>query len=101
MSRSYRKNPVEKDTNHNRSSAKVGKRFANRAVRRRGDALNNSIYKKAYCSWCICDYRKMTTEAQFRHNWETQGSYFHEFLHGHFKTYKQAHLWWRKHYVNK
>lgn len=101
MSRSYRKSPVLKDTNQNRHSAVTGKNFANRRVRRRADVLNNSSYKKAYCSWAICDIRIWKSERELKMQWETKGAPFHDYLHRRFKTYRQA-LWhWKKRYIGK
>lgn len=101
MSRSYRKSPVLKDTNQNRHSAVTGKNFANRRVRRRADVLNNSSYKKAYCSWDICDIRIRMTERELKMQWETTGALYHGYLHSHFNTYKQALWWWKKRYIGK
>ena len=101
MSRSYKKNPITKDTNTNRSSAKFGKRTANRVIRNRRDILNNGTYKKAYCSWCICDYKKRMTQTEFQREWEIGTSNLSLYLHGHFKSFKQALLWWKKYYRNK
>ena len=101
MSRSYRKNPVFKDTNQNRHSARAGKQNANRRVRHRADVLNNASYKKAYCSWAICDIRIRRTEHELRMQWETKGALYHDYLHSRFRTYKQALWWWRKRYTGK
>ncbi len=101
MSRSYRKNPVLKDTNQNRHSARAGKQTANRRVRRRTDVLNNASYKKAYCSWAICDIRMWKSERELKMQWETKGALYHDYLHSRFKTYRQA-LWhWKKRYIGK
>ncbi len=101
MSRSYRKQPVTKETNCRRGSAKPGKRTANRLVRRKKDVLLGSSYKKVYCSWCICDYRFRMTEAEFRQQWEVPGMRTHAFLHKKFETYPQALYWYYKNYRNK
>ena len=54
MSRSYKKNPYSTD---NRSSGD-NKKIANRTFRRNKKTLyQGGAYKKAYCSWNICDYR--------------------------------------------
>lgn len=101
MSRSYKKNPITKDTNTNRGSAKFGKRTANRVVRNRKDILNNGEYKKAYCSWCICDYKNRMTQAEFQREWEMGTSNLGLYLHRRFNSFKQALLWWKKYYRNK
>lgn len=53
MSRSYKRTPILKD----RRSGAVGKKFANRKVRRYKHKIpNGSSYKKIYCSYDIHDY---------------------------------------------
>lgn len=55
MSRSYKKTPVCKEGNR---SKKWGKRKANRKVRKTtGLGGKSNLYRKAYESWNICDYR--------------------------------------------
>jgi hypothetical protein len=52
MSRSYKKTPVVKDGD----SGKVGKKFANRKVRRyKHDLSNGKAYRKVFNSWDIHD----------------------------------------------
>ena len=67
MSRSYKKHPVCTDSN---TQKRYWKRFANRHVRRRKDTLNHRLYRKAFCSWLINDYRFRTTLAKCRLVWE-------------------------------
>ncbi len=55
MSRSFKKNPVCKEWNHHK---KWMKRQANKKVRRTHELSGKSnIYRKAYESWDICDFR--------------------------------------------
>ena len=59
MSRSYKKHPYVTDN----SSSGVNKRIANRTFRRNKTKLyQGGNYKKAYCSYNICDYRWRWTE---------------------------------------
>lgn len=53
MSRSYKKNAIVKD---NGSRKKFHKRQANKVVKET-DLASGSAYKKAYCSWNICDWK--------------------------------------------
>ena len=54
MSRSYKRTPGFTDN----SSSKIGKRFANKAVRQyKGDIPNGAGYKKLFCSYDICDFK--------------------------------------------
>ena len=70
MSRSYKKFPLAKQGKSN----KVGKKFANRRVRRqikRGiDIPSGRSYKKVYESWDICDYRWTKSKADTIQDWE-------------------------------
>ncbi len=52
MSRSYKKNPVGTS-----SKNPIGKRAANKKVRKSKDIPNGKRFKKVYCSWNICDYK--------------------------------------------
>ncbi len=97
MSRSYRKSPVATENNARKTSAKWWKRTANRRVRYSEDALCGGDYKKAYCSWCICDYRLRMTEREFQREWACENSYPRRKC----KTYEQALYWYRKYYRNK
>ena len=51
MSRSYRRNGFAKWQGNATSS----KRHANKVVRKTEDVPNGKAYKKAYCSWNICE----------------------------------------------
>jgi len=55
MSRSHKKYPSWKD-NH-RGGAKIGKRFANKRVRRTEEIWNGGSYKRLYPTYDIVDYR--------------------------------------------
>lgn len=60
MSRSRMKHPMFVD----RSSKKLGKRLASRAVRRAKDVPNGKGYRKYFESWNICDF-KLPTDFSF------------------------------------
>jgi hypothetical protein len=55
MSRSYRHTPVV--ISNSPQSRRFAKNQANRIVRRRQAAGQNSLYKRLYCSWDIREYR--------------------------------------------
>lgn len=97
MSRSYKKTPVIKDSGLKSSANKSAKQIANRTVRRKKYIPNGGGYKKIYCSWNICDYRFMQTEAKFKQRWDNGDTYLHET----FKTYEQALFQWKKWYKLK
>ena len=66
MSRSYKHTPRAGDTKD-----KFFKKYANRRVRRLPideHPLNHKSYKKATCSWNICDYETVGTS--FEQYWE-------------------------------
>lgn len=66
MSRSYKKHGFCKCEN----SCKIGKRFANRRVRRYKDEIpNGKAYKKIYPSYDICDYCCLETWEEFQRWW--------------------------------
>ncbi len=67
MSRSYKRNPVVKDG----KSGRIGKRFANKKVRRyKGEIPNGKGYKKIYESWNIHDYAFRDTYEDHRKRFE-------------------------------
>lgn len=67
MSRSYKKNPIIKD---GRSGA-VGKKFANKKVRRYRRLLSDGgCYKKVFPQWDIHDYISRETKSEFLRNFE-------------------------------
>ena len=66
MSRSYKKTPYCGDE----SSKKYGKKRANVIVRRRLNKdldfdANNSLYKRVYEQWDICDYYSIRTFPEY------------------------------------
>lgn len=68
MSRSYKKNPIVKDGR----SGKVGKRFANKKVRRyKGEIANGKAYKRLYESWDIHDYAFRETYQEHKQRFES------------------------------
>ena len=81
MSRSYKKNPYSTD---NRSSGD-NKKIANRTFRRNKKTLyQGGAYKKAYCSWNICDYR-------FRYDEKDVIEYYYQEIN-------KNNAWIKKHY---
>jgi len=52
MSRSYKKHPIIKDGG---KSKKIGKKYANRKVRRAKDLVDGCMYKNVFCRYDICD----------------------------------------------
>ena len=57
MSRSYRKQPVWKD--HNRGMKAMANRKVRRALNRDANfELPNSLYKRYFCQYDICDYTR-------------------------------------------
>lgn len=52
MSRSYKKHPILKDGG---KSKRIGKRFANRKVRRTKNLTDGCMYKNVYCRYDVCD----------------------------------------------
>ena len=72
MSRSYKKVPIVKD----HDSGKIGKRFANKAVRRKEeDALKGKEYKKIYPSWDIHDYINYYPKEEAIQDWYDEEKY--------------------------
>lgn len=68
MSRSYKKNPIVKDGR----SGKVGKRFANKKVRRyKGELPDGKAYRKLYESWDIHDWVFRETLQEHRDRYES------------------------------
>ena len=93
MSRSYKKEPVCKDSTRKGSGWKSGKQIANRVVRHRPDLPRGCAYRKAYCSYNISDYWFRMDERELQREWESGESW----VCRRFMTYKQAYLWWKKH----
>lgn len=62
MSRSYRKQPVWKD--HNRGMKTIANRKVRRALNRNIDfELPNSLYKRYFCQYDICDYCSLVSRS--------------------------------------
>lgn len=68
MSRSYKKHPITKDGGR---SSKIGKKLANKKVRKNVDKLpsKGKAYKKIYNSWDINDYISYWTEKDAIEGW--------------------------------
>lgn len=67
MSRSYKKTPIVKDG----KSGKVGKKFANKSVRRyKGEIPNGKQYTKLYSSYDIHDYAFRCTFQEHKDKYE-------------------------------
>ena len=97
MSRSFKKNPVFKDSTRKGATYKSGKQIANRTVRRKLDIPKGSGYKKMFCSYNISDYSFRMSERELMEEWEKKDSW----IRRQFKTLKQAHHWWKKYYQMK
>lgn len=72
MSRSYKRTPRCGDRKD-----KFLKNYANRRIRRLPidePPLNNKAYRKAFCSWEICDYDEVGTS--FEEYWERLVKYW-------------------------
>ena len=105
MSRSRKKFPIVKCEN----SCKVGKKFANRRVRRYKDFIpNGKDYKKLYCSWDICDYYFCLFEEEVRRRWyakqkDIQNNVSNWINDSNYEnnTLEEALIEWKKTYLNK
>lgn len=80
MSRSYRKQPVWKD--HNRGMKTMANRKVRRALNRDIDLeLPNSLYKRYFCQYDICDYCSLVPRSFERfyqiaiRNWKSRRLY--------------------------
>lgn len=105
MSKSRRKFPIVKCED----SCKIGKKFANRRVRRyKGDIPKGKGYKRLYCSWDICDYYFSVSEEDIKRQWYakqkalaqgvddwTLGTNYSDM------TLEEALIEWKKTYLNK
>ena len=63
MSRSYKKHPICTDQ---WTGKKLGKKWANRRVRKDTEVYNNKQYRKLYDSYLIADYCSYWTEEEAR-----------------------------------
>jgi len=97
MSRSYKKEPVYKDSTRKGRTWKSGKQIANRVVRHKKDLPDGGGYRKAYCSYNISDYWFRLDEGDLRREWKNPESW----LRNRFSTYRQAYVWWLKTYLVK
>ena len=100
MSRSYKKVPITKDN----YGGKTGKRFANKAVRRKKDELfKGKDYKKVYNSYDINDYISYYPKDEAIENWEEEekipGNY--NWRHNKYKTLKEWLIQWKKWMIRK
>ena len=67
MSRSYKKHPI--CTDHHVKTSKEMKRIANKKIRSlKNELFKGGDYKKAFCSYDICDYKFRKTWAEAK--WE-------------------------------
>lgn len=103
MSRSYKKYPFVKD----RNSAKWGKRYCNKRVRKTKDIPNGRAYKKLTEPWdFIYDYCHSETKAEVIQKWESAqkdkangvSNYINWYRD---ETLEEALLDWKKSYINK
>lgn len=87
MSRSYRKQPWNKDHN------KFGKKSANRKVRRKKFDLpaKGSGYKKYFCQYDICDGKYRRSWSELVRWWERDS-----WMKKRYPTLKELyHYWWK------
>ncbi len=94
MSRSYKKEPVYKDSTRKGRTRKSGKQIANHVVRHKKDLPDGGGYRKAYCSYNISAYRFRIDEWELRKKWES----WENWICRRFTTYQKADLWWKKIY---
>lgn len=113
MSRSYKKNPICKDST---KSSKKNKQIANRIVRRRYKNAQNEIdtnargsYKKMYESWDIHDYITRWTERDAVESWNEEKTHAMSLSipveqygwHKKFGTLENYLKWWKRTYYKK
>ena len=100
MSRSYKKVPVVRD----HDSGKNGKRFANKAVRKKEeDALKGKEYKKVYPSYNIHDYRAFYPKEEAIKDWyeEEKLPEHSQTRHRRYKTLERWLIAWEKMMLRK
>ena len=97
MSRSYKKNPIYKDSTRKGPTFKSGKQIANRIVRRMSDLPGGNGYRKAFCSYNISDFCTRMSEKELLKEWDTADS----FVRKRFASYQDAYVWWQKCYKGK
>jgi predicted MPP superfamily phosphohydrolase len=96
MSRSYKKTPIIKD----HDSGKVGKKLANRKVRRYKEKIaNGKAYKKVFNSWDIHDYISRYSFQEFKKDKEIYDKAYENGINRHpfWMTEKK----WEKYYKRK
>ena len=95
MSRSFKKNPINKD----HFGGKYGKRMASKAVRRKKTfALSGGEYKKVYESWNINDYISYYSKEDAIKDWYNEEAEHCKYPHLH-KKYGTLERWlqaWEK-----
>ena len=98
MSRSYKKNAYATDNKHSGR----GKRRANRTFRRDKNILyQNGAYKKAYCSWNICDFRFRYGEKDVVNYYYTEIAKNNAYIKKRFPTIDDYLDYCRKIYIRK
>ena len=102
MNRSYKKTPIVKDN----AGGKIGKRFANKKVRRlKNELLKRGEYKKIYESWNINDYISYYTLEDAIADWlEEEKDYVPKKYAWRHKKYKTLENWinaWKKRILGK
>ena len=81
MSRSYRKQPVWKD--HNRGMKAMANRKVRRALNRDANfELPNSLYKRYFCQYDICDYCFLVSRS------------FEQFYQSRIRNWKERRHYW-------
>lgn len=95
MSRSFKKNPISKD----HYGGKSGKRFANKAVRRKKNlSYSGGEYKKVYDSWDVNDYICYYSREDAIKDWYDEEADHNKYQHLH-KKYGTLKRWlqaWEK-----
>ncbi len=70
MSRSYKKTP---GWTHRSRGRKAWKRFASKKARKTQDIPNGRAYRRAFCSWNICDWKSLVLKPRMRRWLEKKG----------------------------
>ena len=70
MSRSYKKTP---GWTHKPRGRNIWKRFASKAVRKTQDIPDGRAYRRAFCSWNICDHKSLVFRWRVRRWLEKAG----------------------------
>lgn len=98
MSRSYKKTPRAGE-----KKKRYFKRLANRQVRKTPleETLNYGAFRKAYCSWNICDYEFNETFEEYWHSLVTHWSTYWQYHNYPFPDKKDAYRKWYRAYKAK